>query len=184
MIELKFDKTDIEYQIDIKLTSRTEDSIPMVLDSGSPISTICIQNLILITRESKVSLIKKIERAVDEENVIEFGVYGSQEHKIKRKFTPYIIKDMVVGGQRIPYFLMWLDITNYMHRNEITSTLFGFDNLKYGKKWFDDNDDFHIMADSHFNLDIAGLKGAITNFGDNITSIKEISELQNSIVCD
>ena len=53
MIDLKFNKDmDInEYLIDIKVPSITDDTISMTLDTGSPISIICIQNLVKISNE-------------------------------------------------------------------------------------------------------------------------------------
>lgn len=63
--------------------------------------------------------------------------------------------------------------------NEITSTLFGFDYIKQGKKWFGENDDFHIEVEGCFEVDLLGVKGALSNYNDRISSLEEINKLRN-----
>ena len=133
MPELVFNKDEDleEYVIDIKVPSVLNDNIHMSLDTGSPISIICIQNLVKISGESRISLLHKIERAIASGNAVEFGVYGSQDHNTTRKFVPYLLNDVVIGGQIIKFFLIWVDVTNYIEQTSITSTLFGFDYIKH-----------------------------------------------------
>ena len=167
MIEIVFDKHTTEYSININLSSRVNDNISMKLDTGSPISVICVQNLKQITQEPWSKLVEKIDSIKDDkDNILHLGVYGNSLNHLEvqqdddknknkyRDFIPYVIKDIVIGGQKIPCFIFWVDVTNYKDRSEITSTLFGFDNMCIGEKWFDDNDNFHIKVNELFNQNI------------------------------
>ena len=181
MAELIFNKTPYGYTIDIKLLSRPEDSISMSLDTGSPITTICMQNLIEISKETRMTLINKVDAAIEKKNYIEFGVYGSQDHNINRRFVPYLLDNVVIGGQKFAFFLFWLDVTNYKTQTAITSTLFGFDYIKQGLKSFDDQDNFHIKIDNGFNIDIGDLDGVLSHYKNEVCSLREIESLEQSM---
>ncbi|MBQ9631576.1 MAG: hypothetical protein IJV04_01480 [Lachnospiraceae bacterium] len=176
MTELVFNKDFSEYYAEVSVPDK-DDTITMALDTGSPISTICIQHLVQITKESKAGLLKRIEKHLDAGYYLSLNVYGSQEHKVKRTFIPYVLKDLIVAGEKVNYIIMWLDVTNYNHKHGATSMLFGFDNIKAGKKWFDDEDNFHIRANSCFNTDIFGIERALSNFGDAFITEGEIHRL-------
>ena len=175
MTELIFKKDVSEYNINILIPDN--DNIIMSLDTGSPITILCIKHLLQITEEPLSVLLNKIEDALNKNCYIGFGVYGSQEHGIGRKFIPYLLKDIKIGSNKINFFLVWLDITNYNNETEVTSALFGFDYIKQGKKWFDEEDNFHIKFDKNFRLDILGLDGALCNYSDKILSLNEIKKL-------
>ena len=131
MIELQFDKGICEYEVQIQQITKANDTLPMKLDSGSPITIICI---------------------------------------------PYLATDITIGEQNLNYFLFWLDVTNYT-KYEITTTLFGYDYIKQGKKWFDDSDNFHIKFENNIQVDLQGIKGALNNYNEKISDIGEIKEL-------
>ncbi len=181
MTDLVFNKQSDEYSVDIKIPSRVDDSISMTLDTGSPISIICVQNLIEITKEPRVVLLNKIDSALNSGNSVTFGVYGSQEknqeEREDRIFVPYVLHNVVIGGQQLKLFLMWVDVTNYTTTKAITSTLFGFDYIKQGKKWFDEDDNFHISVEDNFGLDIKGCAKAISNVSKDLASINDINAI-------
>lgn len=179
MVELIFDKCadDEEYSVGMDVLSSQKDSVSMSLDTGSPITTICIQNLIKISNESRVTLLNKISDAISYGNYIEFGVYGSQDHNIRRRFVPYLLNDVTIGGCEIKFFLMWIDVTNYKKLSAITSTLFGFDYIKQGKKWFDENDNFHIQVKDSFDIDLRDAGGALNHYSNRLLSLKELIDL-------
>ena len=131
MIELQFDKGICEYEVQIQQITKANDTLPMKLDSGSPITIICI---------------------------------------------PYLATDITIGEQNLNYFLFWLDVTNYT-KYEITTTLFGYDYIKQGKKWFDDSDNFYIKFENNIQVDLQGIKGALNNYNEKISDIGEIKEL-------
>ena len=71
-MELVFEKNESEYDIKIKDMGRTNDTISMKLDTGSPITIICIPYLLEITKESYSTLLLKIENAKNSGNVKPF----------------------------------------------------------------------------------------------------------------
>ena len=58
-----------------------------------------------------------------------------------------------------------------------TSILFGFDYIKQGKKWFDENDDFHISFES-ITADTFSVEYALSNVNERITEIRRLIQLE------
>ena len=102
MIELVFTKTEYCYQSLIDLGG---DDALIELDTGSPISTISIPNLLQITGESLLSFRKKVNTFTGSNNPLSLGVYGSQMNSVKHDFIPYLIKKLKIGETKFPYFL-------------------------------------------------------------------------------
>lgn len=171
MIELIFEKAAFCYQTSIDLG---EDDAVIELDTGSPISTISIPNLLQITGETLLSFRKKVASFSEIHKPLSLGVYGSQMNSVSHDFLPYLIKDLRIGGSEFPYFLFWVDITN-LHNKEIlpTSILFGYDYIKQGKKWFDENDDFHISFNK-ITADTFSVEYALSNINEHINEIRSL----------
>ncbi|MBR1628421.1 MAG: hypothetical protein IJ679_04025 [Lachnospiraceae bacterium] len=129
MIELQFDKGICEYEVQIQQITKANDTLPMKLDSGSPITIICIPYLLEVTSEHYSTLLLKIENAIAHNDYVSYHAYGSQEDDNGRNFIPYLATDITIGEQNLNYFLFWLDVTNYT-KYEITTTLFGYDYIK------------------------------------------------------
>lgn len=179
MIQLVFKKGIDEYSAGIKVPSKkVNDSIPITLDTGSPITTICVQNLIKISNESKDDIFRKLLNAKSVGNTINFGVYGHQDTKESRDFAPYLLEDMIMCGVHINYFLFWVDVTN-LAQTAITSTLFGYDYIKQGRKVFDKEDNFHILVDQEFTLDIRELNGTLSKHTNSINTLNELIKTKN-----
>ena len=125
MIELVFTKTDFCYQTSIDLG---DDTAPMELDTGSPITTISIPNLLQITGESLFAFKKKTSLFLETHKPLSLGVYGSQVNAVTHDFLPYLLKKLKIGGTAFSWFLFWADITNLHSKDMIpTPILFGFD---------------------------------------------------------
>ena len=71
--------------------------------------------------------------------------------------------------------VFWVDIT-YLNSKNIssTSTLFGFDYISQGKKYFDDEDNFHISFES-IRADTFSVKYAVSNIDEDICVIRELT---------
>ena len=182
MIELIFKKQSWEYTIGMKSKYSDTSEISMTLDTGSPISIMCIGKLIEISQESYMTLINKIEDLINNNVYMEFGIYGSQEHNVSRKFIPYLLSNIEIGGQKLKLFLIWVDVTNYKDKEKlaITTTLFGFDYFKQGKKWFDNSDNLHMEINNGFTFDMLGVKGALTHCKKDIAYLRKLKELCNN----
>lgn len=171
MIEFVFTKTDFCYQTSIDLG---EDDAVIELDTGSPITTVPIPSLLQITGESLFTLRKKVQAFLDVHKPLTLGVYGSQMNAAKYEFLPYLVKDVKIDDVPIPYFLFWVDVTHINSKEIVpTSMLFGFDYLRQGKKWFDENDDFHISFDS-ITADLFEVDYAMSNINEEIRELKSL----------
>ena len=166
MGELIFKKGETAYIAQIDVAGPNKPKIE--LDTGSPISVISIPVLLSITGESLFAFRKKADAFVNNHGKLSIGVYGSEISKVKHSFVPYLIKDITIGGGKIPYFMFWVDITK-MNTNEIvpTSTLMGFDTICQGKKSFDENDDFHMEL-GNLHVDTLSIQYALSNISDEI----------------
>lgn len=166
MGELIFKKGETAYIARIDVAGPNKPKIE--LDTGPPISVISIPVLLGITGESLFVFRKKADAFVSKHGKLSIGVYGSEITKVKHSFVPYLIKDITIGGGKIPYFMFWVDITK-MNTSEIvpTSTLMGFDSISQGKKSFDENDDFHMKLEN-LRVDTLSIRYALSNISDEI----------------
>lgn len=173
MNDIVFFKKDFSYTTEI---STADGSIAeMDLDTGSPITIISIPILLQITKEPLFSLRNRITDFLASYHSLDFGVYGSQATKVRHSFIPYIIKELNIGGMEIPYFMFWLDISNYKDRTiPVTSTLFGFDYIRQGEKTFDPKDNFHIKFPKKYKLDTFEINYALSSFDTNILAIDKL----------
>lgn len=171
MIELIFEKTDFGYQSKIDLGV---DEAVMELDTGSPITTISVPNLLQITGETIYAFRKKTEAFLNEHKPLLLGVYGSQMNEVRHRFLPYLVKDVHIGAEIFPYFLFWVDITHLNSQRIVpTSILFGFDYIRQGKKFFDDEDQFHIVFEK-VQADTFSVSYAMSNINDRVNEIGEL----------
>ena len=170
MGELIFKRGETAYIAQIDIAGPNKPGIE--LDTGSPISVISIPVLLSITGESLFAFRKKADAFVNKHGKLSIGVYGSEVTKVKHSFVPYLIKDITIGGGKIPYFMFWVDITK-MNTSEIvpTSTLMGFDTICQGKKSFDENDDFHMRLEN-LRVDTFPIRYALSNISDEIDLIQ------------
>ena len=166
MGELIFRKGETAYIAEIDVAGPKKPKIE--LDTGSPISVISIPVLLSITGESLFAFRTKADDFINKHGKLSIGVYGSEISNVKHSFVPYLIRDITIGGGRIPYFMFWVDITK-LNTSEIvpTSTLMGFDSVSQGMKHFDDNDDFHIELDK-LHFDTLSIRYALSNIDDEI----------------
>ena len=171
MIELVFRKTDNCYQTFVDIG---DDEAAMELDTGSPITTISIPNLLQITGELLFAFRRKVDAFKKEHTPLSLGVYGSQMNEVRHSFLPYLVKDIRISGTEIPFFLFWVDIA-FLDSKEIlpTSILFGFDYINQGKKWFDESDNFHISFDG-IRADTLSVEYAMSNINDEVNEISKL----------
>ena len=171
MIELVFRKNEYCYHSYINLQG---DDVVIELDTGSPITTISIPSLLQITGESLYAFQKKAEGFLAAYGSLSLGVYGSQMHDVSRQFLPYLVRNVTIGSATFPYFLFWVDITN-INDKEIrpTSILFGFDYIRQGRKYFDENDDFHIVFDK-IQADMFSVRHALSNINESTNDIDRL----------
>ncbi len=171
MIELVFYKSEFCYQTTIDLGG---DTAMMELDSGSPITTVSVPNLLQITGEPFLPFVKKVELFTQKHEPVSLGVYGSQVNEISHEFLPYLVKDLKIGNAQFSFFMFWVDITHLSSKNMVpTSILFGYDYIKQGKKHFDENDDFHIVFDS-IKADTFSVEYAMSNTNEQINEIHSL----------
>lgn len=176
MIELVFEKTEFCYQTTIDLGG--DDAI-MELDSGSPITTISIPNLLQITGESMFAFRNKAETFQNLHTPLSLGVYGSQIHSVKHSFIPYLVKSITIGKVTFDYFMFWVDITHLDSKDILpTSILFGYDYIKQGRKHFDQDDNFHIIFDC-IKADTFSVEYALSNINDQINEISKLVIFEN-----
>ena len=173
MIESVFYKSEFCYQTSIDLGG---DTAVMELDSGSPISTISVPNLLQITGESLFAFRKKVDLFTQTHKPISLGVYGSQVNEVSHDFLPYLVKSLRIDNALFPYFMFWVDITHLNSNNMLpTSILFGYDYIKQGQKHFDATDNFHIAFDS-IKADTFSVEYAISNINEQINEIHNLFE--------
>ena len=174
MEELIFRKMPSSYEIDIELG---EAKSRVKLDTGSPITTISIPNLLHITAEPIFAFRKKLESFLAEHEPLSFGVYGSQMSEVSHDFIPYVVSDVKIGSLKFPHFMFWVDITYYKEKKIIpTSILFGFDYIRQGRKFFDTEDNFHIVFE-HLYADTLSVEYALSNVADHANKISHLMEL-------
>lgn len=171
MKELLFRKTEFCYRTTIDLGG---DESYIELDTGSPITTISIPNLLQITGESLSAFRHKVTSFLTMYSPLSLGVYGSQINDVKHEFLPYLVKDIQIDETLFPYFLFWVDITP-INSSKITPTsiLLGFDYIRQGDKRFDEDDNFHIRFGT-IKADFFSVKYAMSNVSENIYMIKEL----------
>lgn len=171
MIELIFEKADFCYQSVIDLGG---DEAYIELDTGSPITTISIPNLLQITGESLFAFRKKSERFLAKYKGLSLGVYGTQVNEVRHEFIPYLIRNIKIGNVTLPYFMFWVDITNINSSKIVpTSILFGFDYIGQGTKSFDGDDNFHIVF-NEIKADTFGVQYVMSNINDQINEIDSL----------
>ncbi len=171
MIEIVFYKSEFCYQTPIDLGG---DTAMIELDSGSPITTISVPNLLQITGESLYAFRKKVELFTHNHEPVSLGVYGSQVNEVSHDFLPYLVKDLKIGNAQFPFFMFWVDITHLNSKNMMpTSILFGYDYIKQGKKHFDEDDNFHIIFDS-IKADTFSVEYAMSNINEQINEIHSL----------
>ncbi len=177
MIELVFSKSDYCYQTSIDLGG---DAATMELDTGSPITTISIPNLIQITGEPLFAFRNKANAFMQEHKPLSLGVYGSQVTSVTHNFLPYLVKQLIIDTVRFPYFLFWVDVTNLNSKELLpTSILFGYDYIRQGKKRFDENDDFHIVFDK-ISADTFSVEYALSNINERVNEISKLISIESN----
>ena len=166
MGEMIFKKGESAYIAQIDIVGPNKPKIE--LDTGSPISVISIPVLLSITGESLVAFRKKANDFIDKHGKLSIGAYGSEITNVKHSFIPYLVKDITIGGGKMPYIMFWVDITK-INTSEIvpTSTLMGFDIICQRKKSFDENDDFHMELEK-LRVDTLSIRYALSNTTDEI----------------
>lgn len=169
MTELIFRKHQSGFIAPIKI-SKNQNAI-MQLDTGSPITVISIPDILALTEE-KLSLFRiRVEQFINKYGTLDFGVYGSQITRVKHLFVPYVVKDIEIGHTKVPRFMFWVDVTFYNKMQiEPTSILFGYDYVYFGKKYFDNDDSFHIQIDN-ISPDTKSIGYALSNIDDRIDEI-------------
>ena len=171
MMEIVFSKSEFSYRTQIDLHG---DVATMELDTGSPITTISIPNLLQITGESFFSFQKKADLFRVEHRSLFLGVYGSEMNEVMHEFLPYLVKDVGIDNTSFPFFLFWVDITHIKSSDIVpTSILFGFDYIRQGEKWFDDEDNFHIAFDG-IKADTFSVKYALSNLNEEVNNIEKL----------
>ncbi len=169
-MDLIFHKTEYEYYTNIDIDG---DDSRMILDTGSPVTTISIPSLLQITGEPMFAFRKKADAFMQNYETLSLGSYGSHKDD-KNDFIPYLVKDIRIGDIVFPYFMFWVDITYLNSKSPVpTPILFGYDYIKQGKKRFDDDDNFHIAFDE-IKADTFSVKYAMSNVCDGINEIKSL----------
>ena len=171
MGELIFRKEETAYIAEINVAGPGK--LKIELDTGSPISVISIPVLLSITGESLFAFRKKADDFINKHGKHSIGVYGSEITNVKHSFVPYILKNITIGGGKVPCFMFFGGDITKMNTSEIvpTSTLMGFDSISQGMKCFDDNDDFHIEMDK-LHFDTLSIRYVLSNVKDAIALVQ------------
>ena len=185
MREIVFYKSPFDYQTQIK-TSEEKPNIDIFLDTGSPVTLVSIPTLIQMTGELFSSFCMSVEKFLNQNQPITMGAYGMSDDDNRFAFIPYIVNEVVIGDALFKPFMFWVNVTGYKSKNiKNSSTLFGMDYINQGKKWFDENDDFHIQFEGQLRCDTREIGAALKQRGKiqkldfvdiNVRNISQINE--------
>lgn len=166
MREIVFYKSPFDYHTQIQ-TTKEKPNIDIFLDTGSPVTLISIPTLIQMTGEFFSDFCKSVETFLNQHQPVTMGAYGMSEEGGRFAFIPYIVNEVIIGNVLFKPFMFWVNVTGYKSKNiKNSSTLFGMDYINQGKKWFDENDDFHIQFQKQLHCDTHEIGAALKQRGE------------------
>lgn len=108
-----------------------------------------------------------IDKFLNDYKPVTMGAYGMSDEDERFAFIPYIVNEVVIGDAIFKPFMIWVNTTGYKSKDIInSSTLFGMDYINQGKKWFDENDDFHIQFENQLRCDTREIGAALKQRGE------------------